>query len=515
MPRTTLPNGSGARGATPVLSAHSVVKQFGSTRALDGVDFSLQPGEIVGLVGANGAGKSTLIGILSGSIRPTDGRLEIEGAVVDFADPDEAARAGIATVHQDVDQALVLDLTVAENLVLDAVAAGELGPWVSPRSVRRRAEEVLPGAADLDVPVRSLGTSRKQQLLIARALHRGARVLILDEPTAALSVTEQRELHDRLRSLAAEGTAIIYITHHLAEIAAICDRVVALREGSVAGEFAAPVDPSAVVTAMLGGLATQRPSDSRATTDRVVLALEGVRTAPDAAPFDLAVREGEVLGITGLLGAGKTELLLQVVGAARLQSGRMTLLGHEHAPRHPADAVAAGIGFVPEDRRASAEIGDWDIADTITLPDLRRYRRAGLLSRARETQAARLVIETLRVVASGPRAALRSLSGGNRQKVIVGRWIAAGSRVLVLDEPFRGVDLGARADLAALLRSGVGLASVVASSDPEEILEVADRILVFGNGELVAEIDPRGTDVEGLAQLMIAAASHPHQRTVS
>lgn len=508
MAQTASQSGSGATGQ-PVLSAHSVVKRFGSTLALGGVDFAVHPGEIVGLVGANGAGKSTLISILSGSLVPTSGRLEMAGEAVTFTEPEDAARAGIATVQQDVDQALVLTLTVAENLVLDQIVSGALGSIPSAKRVRDAARIVAGHdfGIDLDATVERLSTSQKQQLLIARALHRGARVVILDEPTAALSVTGQRDLHARLRELAASGTAIIYITHHLGEVSAICDRVVAIREGVVAGEFSKPIDAKAVITAMLGSLAeTARASTVTREDDEPVLSLRGVQTRPGAEPFDLDVRPGEVLGITGLLGAGKTELLRQIVGADRLIAGEMRLEGAVHAPANRRASVASGVGFVPEDRRASAELTDWDVAQNVTLPDLRRYRRWGLLDVRAERTAAASIIEQLRIVTRGPRAALRSLSGGNRQKVMVGRWIAAGSSLLVLDEPFRGVDLGARADLAELLRSHTVRAAIVASSDPEEILEVADRILVLSEGRAIAWVSPSEVTVESLAHLMVTAS---------
>jgi simple sugar transport system ATP-binding protein len=488
-----------------VLSAHRVVKQYGSTTALRGVDFAVQPGEIVGVIGANGAGKSTLIGILSGATRPTTGEVRVDGAAVHFSTAEDAARAGIATVQQDVDAALVPDLTVAENLVLDQIASGALGALPGRARVRREAAVVAAGLdIDLAARVSMLRTSDKQQLLIARALHRGARVLILDEPTAALSVAEQRDLHRRVRDLAAAGTAIVYITHHLAEISALCSRVVAIREGLVAGEYDAPFSAEQLVNSILGDLVTP-VRESRVASDERVLEAIGVRARADTPPLDVTVHAGEVLGITGLLGSGKTELLRQIVGADRLLAGALRFEGRDYRPRHPRDAVRAGIGFVPEDRRTQAEFGDWDVAKNVTLPDLRRYRRFGVLRARAEVSAGSTAISRLAIVSAGPRAGIRSLSGGNRQKVIVARWLAAGSRLLVLDEPFRGVDLGARADIAALLRSGDVVAALVASSDPEEILEVADRILVVADGRIVAEVLPHEVDAEKLATMMIAA----------
>jgi simple sugar transport system ATP-binding protein len=435
--------------------------------------------------------------------------VEVDGVPTAFDSPDEAARAGIATVQQDVDAALVPTLSAAENLVLDRLARGELGSLPGRRKIHAAARTVAGDEfrTDLGTEVAQLRTSQKQQLLIARALHRGANVLILDEPTAALSIAEQRQLHEQVRRLAAAGTAIVYITHHLGEIAALCDRVVAIRDGAVSGDFTSPIAIDAVVGAMLGGLATRPRASSRVVGTATVLDARGVRVRPDSTPIDFAVHDGEVLGIVGLLGAGKTELLSQLIGAEPLLSGELLLDGEAYRPRQPRDAVLAGVGFVPEDRRTESEIPEWSVSANITLPDLRRHRQRGLLSRRSERAAAENAIDSLRIVTAGPDADIATLSGGNRQKVIVSRWLAAGSRLLILDEPFRGVDLGARADIADLLRSEAIRAAIVASADPEEILEVADRILILEDGRIVGEVRPEDIDAERLAAIMVPATA--------
>ena len=505
-----------AAGAV-VLAARGVGKRFGETIALSDVSLEVRAGEVRGRAGANGAGKSTLTKILSGTEAPTSGSVEVRGERVRLASAEQARAAGIETVHQDVDAALVPDATVAENLVLPLLVAGRLGRFPSRRRILAAAAGVagdrLPGI-DLRAEVADLGVSDRQRVLIARGLASAPAVLVLDEPTAALSVDEQRSLHAVVRALAAQGTAIVFITHHLGETVAVCDRVVALRDGRVAGEFVAPLDATRLAHAILGGLEAPGALGAAVVTatEEVVLQVAGARAVPGGPRIDLEVRRGEVLGITGLLGSGKTELLEQLAGVRPLVAGAVVMDGAPFAPRHPADAIASGVGFVPEDRARAAEVPGWTVADSLTLPDLERYRRGPFLSRRAETRAADDVIRRLGVVASGPRAAIESLSGGNRQKIVVGRWLAAGSRLLVLDEPFRGVDIGARADIARLVRGTDAAATVVASSDPEEILEVADRVLVMAGGGIVGEVDPATIDAETLADLMTRAV-RPQEMT--
>ncbi|GAA2752618.1 sugar ABC transporter ATP-binding protein [Amnibacterium kyonggiense] len=494
---------------TVVLAARGVGKRFGETTALAGVSLEVRAGEVLGLVGANGAGKSTLTKILSGTEAPTSGHVEVRGRRVRLASAEQAREAGIETVHQDVDAALVPDASVAENLVLPLLVAGRLGRFPSRRRIRAEAARIaadrLPGV-DLDAAVEDLGVSDRQRVLIARGLATAPSVLVLDEPTAALSVDEQRALHATVRELAAQGTAVVFITHHLGETVAVCDRVVALRDGAVAGEFAAPLDAKRLAHAILGGLEATAQRSEVATGGEVVLDVAGAQALPGGPAIELVVRRGEVLGITGLLGSGKTELLEQLAGVRPVLAGTISIDGVPFRPAHPVDAIAAGVGFVPEDRARAAELPGWSVADSLTLPDLARYRRGPLLSRRAEDRATADLIRALGVVCSGPRAAIESLSGGNRQKVVVGRWFAAGSRLLILDEPFRGVDIGARADIARLVRGAEAAATVVASSDPEEILEVADRVLVMADGGIVGEVDPRTVDAETLADLMTRAA---------
>lgn len=509
-------------GRPEVLRAQDVSVTFGVTKALRGVTLSVHEGEVLALAGVNGAGKSTLTAVLSGIIQPTQGSLFVEGHKVHLHSVADATGAGIQTIVQDFDSALLPWLTVSENLVFPDLSQGRLGVFPSRREVRARASRIA-AAGSLDIPldarVGELGTSDRQRVLIARALSTNPRVLILDEPTASLDSQESARLADDVRRLSLSGTAVIYISHHMEEIAHLCDRALVLRDGLCVGDFSSPLDIREVVRAMLavsdasesGTDRSAVPRSSTATQDgrrsadaEVVLGLRGVRAFAGSDPVDLDLHEGEILGITGLIGAGKTEMLSQVVGSRPLLSGSMSLQGKPFRPRHPGDAVKAGVGYVPEDRASQGEIHGWSVENNIALPDLRRHRSAlGLVDASSVRRAAARTVKDLGIVGS-PRDPIESLSGGNRQKTVIGRWIAAGSRLLVMDEPFRGVDIGARADIAACIRrSGTAL---VAASDPEEILQVADRILVLSHGSVTADVNARNVDRNGLSALIAAGA---------
>lgn len=483
---------------------------FGATRALVGVNLDLHEGEIVGVIGTNGAGKSTLIKIICGIHQPTSGWVELEGRKVSFANPLEASRAGVQTVHQQIDQGIVPGMTAAENLVLDAYADGSI-PWlVSRRVTMLRAAQIAEGMSltvDLAAPVQYLTPSDRQQLIIARAFARRPRVLILDEPTSTLSAAESGRLHAAVRLLSKRGVAVIYISHVLAEIEQLCDRVVVLRDGRVRGSFARPVARTELVAAMLGELRTVVAVAAEATAKEEpvqdeVLRISGVPVRAGAPPIDLVVRRGQTLGVTGLIAAGKTELLEQVFAARPLVGGSMMLRGRPFAPRSPADAVRAGVAFVPEDRATLALIPGWSMTRNITLPFLRAYSRAGFMRSAAEQAVAARFMLSMHIRCSGPDAVIASLSGGNQQKVVVARWLQSDSPLLILDEPFRGIDIGSRQEIIQQLRRQRDRAVIVASSDPEEILQVADRIMVLASGALVGELSAAEATTARLVQLM-------------
>ncbi|GAA0358248.1 sugar ABC transporter ATP-binding protein [Microbispora corallina] len=500
--------------AEPVVSVSGLAKRYGATWALRDVTVEIRPGEVVGLIGTNGAGKSTLIRVLSGATRPTAGTVRLGGREFRPGAPLDAIAAGVQTVHQNIDDGIVFGTTVADNLTLDVLARGGSGWFTTRARTRARAREIAAAVgldAPLDAPVEALPASERQRIVIARAVARRPRLLILDEPTSTLSFVEAGVLLETVRDMAASGVAVLYVSHRLAEVEDVCHRVVVLRDGEVRRTLPAPVDRAAVVEAMLGDLAaTPRAAGPREAPEGPavpVLRATGIRTRPGARPFDLEVRPGEILGVVGLVGSGKTELLEQLYGL-RPATGDLRLDGRPYRPRDPHDAVRAGVAFAAEERSAQAIVPGWSVRAHVTLPRLAAHSRAGLLRRRSEQDSAAAVMRRFGVRASGPDAPIGTLSGGNQQKVVVGRWLEAVPRLLLLDEPFRGVDVGARADIGRTLAGhAAGMGVVVASSDPQEVLDLAGRILVLHDGDPAGEIDAAGATTARLAALMSGRAA--------
>jgi len=494
-----------------VLAVRGLSMTFGATRALVDVDLDLHEGEVHGIVGTNGAGKSTLIKIMSGVHHPTAGRMLIDGQEVNLPTPLDASRAGVQTVHQQIDQGVVRGMSAAENLVLDAYADGSMPLLTTRRDTRRRASSIAEAMelhVDLDAPVEWLSPSDRQQIIIARALARSPRVLVLDEPTSTLSTTESERLFETVRRLSAKGVAVIYISHSMGEIEQLCDRVTVLRDGQVRGAFRAPLDRAELVAAMLGELiALEARADAHDFSGaEEILAVDEVPALPDGQPVSLTVRRGEVVGLTGLIGAGKTELIEQLFGARPLRGGQLRLLGAPFQPGSPHDAVEAGVALVPEDRASLALIPEWTVTRNITLPFLRTYEwLAGLMHSSRESRTAARFVDDMAIRCAGCEALIGSLSGGNQQKVVVARWLQAEGQLLLLDEPFRGIDIGSRRVIVQHLREQHERAVLVASSDPEEILEVADRIVVMASGRIVGEMPASEATTTVLARLMAGA----------
>ncbi len=482
---------------TPVLAVDNVSKSFGPNQVLRGVSFQVERGEIYALMGATGAGKSTLIKVLCGAHQSDAGTISINGERVDLNSPLLAQRHGIGTVHQNPNDGVVLDMTVAENLALDTLTDTRSRPGFSRRRTETNAREV---AATLGMkltrdmlrsPVRDLGVSERQLLVLARTISHRPEILILDEPTSALSAEEITRLFDIVRSLAADGMTVLFVTHKLSEIDEISGHVGVLRDGAMQGEYEKTANGSYDWPVVLKALFDRTPSEMKReeiTGDETVLAVRGAQIFAESPPFDMEVRSGEVTALLGLLGSGKTELLEWVFGAGTVVAGTRELDRRPFTPAHPQDAIDKGVYLVPESRHEQAIIPGWSISSLMTLPFTKKFSSSLLMRRRLERDATRSMMSTIGVIAQGPSSEIETLSGGNQQKTVIGRWLLGQPRVLLLDEPFRGVDINARHDIGETVRGLVDRAAVlVATSDIDEAFEVADRIIVFSQGHITAD----------------------------
>jgi simple sugar transport system ATP-binding protein len=485
------------------LELREIEKSFGANQVLKGVSLTLEAGKITALLGANGAGKSTLIKILAGVYERSAGDILVFGKQVEITSPLTAAHNGIQTVHQRIDESIVPGLTVAENLLFEEIAQGSLPPVRSLTKLLPRARAVA-DTLELDWPdgkLRSdafeLGIADAQLLVLARALVKRPRLLVLDEPTSTLSQAEAERLFEVITRLRDDGVAILYVSHHLSEIQSLADHLVVLRDGQIKDRQNSPLDMRQAVRSMLGeAVVIEVEQTDRRRGDRVAIELKRVQLLRRSSPIDLELKYGEVTGIVGLLGAGKSELARGIFGVDPFRSGTMRLDGKPFRPRHAGDGVRRGIYLVPENRAAEAMLPGWSLARTISLPFLPKVSPFGVINRRSERARARKVIDDFGVVTTGPDQMVDALSGGNQQKVVVGRWLSGDPKIILLDEPFRGVDIGARHDLSQKARDAAakGACVVVFSSDVEEVREVADRILVMVEGHIT--LDRTATEVD-------------------
>lgn len=477
---------------TNALELRNIVMSFGSNRVLKGVDLVLPAGRVTALLGANGAGKSTLIKILSGLYTAKSGEVVIDGRVVSIESPIDASDHGIQTVHQRVDDSIMPGLTVAENLVFEEITRAPLTRVRSLKSLLPRAREIAQtldlnwSDAVLRKDVYEMGIADCQLLLLARALVRRPKVLVLDEPTSTLSQSEVERLFALVRKLRDDGVAILYVSHRLGEINQLADDVVVLRDGKIIDTQRRPFDLSRVVAAMLGrGLIEATDGMTELHGQENAIEITGAQLLAHSKGLGLNLRYGEVTGVIGLIGAGKTELAQSLFGAKPLAHGDMVINGEPYRPKSPKEAISHGIYLVPEDRAAEAMLPGWSIARTLSLPFLKRFAGTFGLSTQAERLNAEEAIVDFGVVAVDGDQPVDALSGGNQQKVIVARWMTASPKVLLLDEPFRGVDIGARRDISNRAReqAAKGACVVVFVSDVDEVREVADRIIVLVEGE--------------------------------
>ncbi|OLF05208.1 hypothetical protein BLA60_37295 [Actinophytocola xinjiangensis] len=496
----------------PALELRGVGKRYGGVVALDDVGLAVAAGEVVGLVGENGAGKSTLLRVLAGEVPPDAGTLVIGGVQrAGFGGPRAARAAGVRVVHQEPE--LVGSLTVAENLFLGAVGAASTGRRVVRWSglyaaaAREFARHGLGAELDPRTPVERLSPARRQLVEVVKALRERPAVLALDEPTAALAEDDTDRLLAVVERLAAGGVAIVYVSHRLREVRRVADRIAVLRDGVlVADEPADAVSDADLVRRMVGRALAAAPAWTRPGPER--LRVEGLCTRR-LRDVSLSVRRGEILGVAGLVGAGRSALARALFGAAPITAGRITVDGEPVRPAGPRAALDAGIALTPEDRLADGLVLDRGVRENLTLSVLRRLTVARFVRVGEQRRVASGLATSLRIRAGSLDAPVNTLSGGNQQKVVVGRALSTDPRVLVLDDPTRGVDVGAKAELHRIVRERAdrGMAVVLISSELPELLAVADRILVLAGGRVTGELTRAEATEEKLLALALPGSS--------
>jgi monosaccharide-transporting ATPase len=508
-----------------VLQVRGVSKRFPGVHALREVDFELRAGEVHALVGENGAGKSTLIKVATGVYQPDAGELLYQGRPVSFGRPLDAQLAGISTIYQEVN--LIPLMSVARNLFLNREPR-RFG-LVDGARMRREATEILRDyGVDVNVtrPLRSLGLGAQQMVAIARAVQIEARVVVMDEPTSSLEQREVETLFEVVDRLRSAGIGIVYVSHRLDELYRICDRVTVLRDGRVVHVSPmAELDRLELVSQMLGrNAADVRRHGTTAFGAQHAARSDGDAAAPDAVPVlrayglsarhriqdvSVEVHRGEVVGLGGLLGAGRSETAKAIVGALHTESGTVEVDGTPVRRNSTPAAIRAGAVMLPEDRKSEGIIPNLSVRENIVLAALPRISRAGLVDRAKQDEIVRYFIDRLRIRAAGPEQKVSELSGGNQQKVMLARWLCLNPKVLLLDEPTRGIDVGAKAEVQGVIDelAADGLAVVLISSDLEELIEGSDRVVVLKDGSQVGELT--GTDVTEAALLAALAAAPP------
>jgi ribose transport system ATP-binding protein len=501
-----------APAAPPLLTMSGITKSFPGVRALDGVDLEVQAGEVHCLLGQNGAGKSTLIKVLAGVHQPDGGGITWRGTTVVLKSPIAAMRLGIATIYQELD--LVEGQSVAENVFLghEPTSAGFV---VRAREARAATAQLLTrlGHGEID-PARRVGdlSAAQQQIVsMARALSHEVRLIVMDEPSAALDPDEVDNLFRIVAGLTADGVAVVYISHRLEEIRRIGDRVTVLKDGrAVAVGLPARSTPTRDIVAMMTGrnveyVFPERPHRAHVQAREPVLRVEGLARQGEFAPVDMELRPGEIVGLAGLVGSGRSEILETIYGARRPGAGRVLVDGTPLRPGSVRAAVRAGIGLAPEERKAQGLLMLESVTRNVSLSTLSRFSRAGWLDRKEERAAARRATRELSLRPDSPDARIRTLSGGNQQKAVLARWLLRGCRVLLLDEPTRGVDVGARAELYGMIRrlADEGLAVLLVSSEVPEVLGLADRVLVLREGSVVHTADARELDEHRVLDLVM------------
>lgn len=496
----------------PLIELRDVAKAFGPVRVIDGVTLTVRPGEVHALLGENGAGKSTLIKMMSGIIQPDRGRILIDEEERRLSGPRAAEACGIATIYQEL--TLVPHLSVAENILLGRLPR-RYG-LVDGRERDRRARAAM-GRIGLDIdpatPVEDLGVARQQLVEIARALSMDVRLIILDEPTAALSGAEAGRLFEVMAGMREKGVGMVFISHHLDEIAHVADRVSVLRDGRLVAEVPPTTPGAELVRLMVGREIEEQYPARRVDLGPEVIRVEGLSSGETLHDVSLAVRAGEVVGLAGLMGAGRTELIRTLAGADRYDAGTVTVDGERLRPGDVRGAIRYNVGHVPEDRKSHGLVPEASVGENIGLATLGRAATLGIADRVGQRRRAGEVAAGLGVRMAGIDQPIANLSGGNQQKAIFARWVLAGSTVLLLDEPTRGVDVGAKVEIYDIINrvAAEGGAVLMASSDLPEVLGMSDRILVMAGGRIVGELG-RGATQDDVMRLAVRQAQRTAEK---
>ncbi|TDL77719.1 sugar ABC transporter ATP-binding protein [Palleronia sediminis] len=498
--------------AGTILRLEKIVKTFPGVRALDGVDFELRRGEVHALMGENGAGKSTLMKVLAGMYQPDGGRIHIDGLRCVLPTPIAAKEQGVILVHQEL--SLAEEMTVAENIFLGELPRSRFG-FVDWKVLNRRVGDILE-TLNVDfgprTKVNRLSIAKKQMVEIARALTHDAKVVVFDEPTASLTDAEKTVLFDIIGDLQERGVGIVYISHRMEEIFRISDRISILRDGSYRGTLVtAETDEDEVTRAMIGrSLDLSRTSDARVAPGEVRLAVRDLSCGKLFRDVSFELRAGEVLGFYGLIGAGRTEIAETLFGLRRPSAGTVHLDGEAVRIGSPAEAIARGLSLVPESRKEQGLVLGMNCRDNITLPQIDRMTSGPFISGAREVEIYDKYQARLEIKAPSWRTMVKNLSGGNQQKIVIGKWLSMAPRVLIVDEPTRGIDVGSKSEIHNLIRelAASGLAVIVISSEMPEVLRVSDRIAAMHEGRLVTVFERDVVTEDDLIQAISGIGEH-------
>ncbi len=469
-----------------------ISKHFGGVSALNEVDFSVKKGEIHALMGENGAGKSTLMKVLAGAHLKDDGKIFLDGKEVDITSPKSGHNHGISVIYQEF--ALAPDLTVAENIFIDNLGSGsKIIKW---KMLRNNAKKLLDelgfGNIKVNVKVGKLSVAYQQVVEICKAMSRKSSVLVLDEPTAVLASNEVSQLFKLLKQLRNTGVSIIYVSHRISEIFELCDRITVLKDGNYVDTVnVCETNEHELVTMMIGRELKELFPSRNVKIGEEVLRVEGISNGDRAQNISFSVRSGEVLGVSGLIGAGRTETMRAIFGADKKTGGLTYLLGEPVNIRTPRHAVRKGLGMLPEDRKAQGVLLDMSVKINSTLSSIRKYNRfLGWINKREEERVVKELVKELTVKTTSINAPVTSLSGGNQQKVALTKWLASGCRVLILDEPTRGVDVGAKVEIYKVINklAKEGVAIIMISSEMPEIIGMSDRVIIMREGKLMGEL---------------------------